>query len=97
MTLKKILSAVASLLGALTATALSFFLVEWLSLQLLILIFVRSGDPSSGDSAGWGFIIEQPIIIPIGIVMSLACGGVVFYFCYTKLCGANKSADRMSH
>jgi hypothetical protein len=81
---------------ALTAAAFSFVLVEWLSMQLTILSFVRNGDPSSGDSAGWAFIIMQPIIIVIGIFIGHIVVGVVFYFSYTYLRGTGKSADRIS-
>lgn len=85
-----------SLLIALVATTISFVLVEMIALQLLLLKFVTPDDPSSGDSAGWGFVILQPIIILADILISLVLGGFAYRFSFNKLSKADKSADRIS-
>ena len=86
-----------SLLVALTVTAISFVLVEMIALQLIILRFIAPNDPSSGDGAGWGFIILQPIIILVDILISLVIGGVAYRLSFTKLGRAAKSAGQLSN
>ena len=55
------------------APLISFFVsaafTEIVALQLFIWRFAVESDPSSGDSAAWGFIVFQPVIAPAALII----------------------------
>jgi hypothetical protein len=67
-----------SLVIALTAFGLSFVLFAFVAQKLLIVIYERPGDFSSGDAAGWAFLILSPLIVPLDILISLGLAVLAF-------------------
>jgi hypothetical protein len=74
-----------SLLFALTAFSVSFVLFAFVAQKLLIVIYHRAGDLSSGDTAGWAFLFLSPLIVPLDILISLGLAVLAFRVSLARL------------
>lgn len=70
-----------SLQMAMIATFVSLALIEVIALRGMMLTYMHADDPSSGDSAAWGFIVLQPLILLFGTGLSLPIGWITFKRC----------------
>jgi hypothetical protein len=80
------------LVGAVTAAA-SVAVIVAVADELIIWGFTHNhpNDLSAGDSAGWAFLFLSPVILPIGTIIGLVLGSLVYAFARARFSTARQS------
>jgi hypothetical protein len=75
------------LLSGVASGAAALVLIVVLANALIILAFTHGHpqDPSAGDSAGWAFVFLSPVILTVGVGVSVAVGLLGYSFARTRL------------